>query len=184
MEQCACLFITRFLTFAKFPSLPCSCGICWIPPSGRWVNKATPDSGDFTWKVNSSDSGYFRTDSGDYYTWKAWRRLRLEWLYRVIPKMGGGGVIRRWLGSSDTAAVAFLADCKMIVHVKLLTQFQYSISVECCCMDSKIFLTAWSEINGLCHIHQGATARELLQPGWCYILCYGHIFLLIGKPLN
>ena len=95
--------------------------------------------------------------------------------------MGEGGSFVDDQGQSDTAAVAFLADCKMIVHVKLLTQFQYSISVECCCMDSKIFLTAWSEINGLCHIHQGATARKLLQPGWCYILCYGHIFLLIGE---
>ena len=54
-------FSSPSLTFAKFPS--CFCGICWIPPTGRWVNKATPDSGDYTWKstwkVNRASSWYF-----------------------------------------------------------------------------------------------------------------------------
>ena len=49
-----CLFITQS-DICQIPFLLCfyccfCCGICWIPPTGRWVNKATPDSGDYTLK--------------------------------------------------------------------------------------------------------------------------------------
>ena len=189
-----CLFITQS-DICQIPFLLCCCfcfcccGICWIPPTGRWVNKATPDSGDYTLKssckVNRAPGWYFRAHEGQIQVItlrnQPEKSIAPDYPREMMVELNWKGKdILGWLGLSighwGAVALPVITFCS-VSHS--YSQYNYiavqfcicsslppyniwvqNISVEIYCTDSTI--AACREINGLCHIHQGATARELL----------------------